>query len=94
MSDKKYRNIGREPSIDKETANDLFPQLENGIAKMKPEEPKELKEICDSAYWAQLGEGLQRHIGIVVSHLVDAGLLPLVKVEQKHEYPLRYIRVY
>lgn len=48
------------------------------------------KQICGDGFWSQLTDGEQRLAGQVLKDLVLRGLVPLVLVPWRHEFPLRF----
>jgi len=46
--------------------------------------------LCGPDLWSQWTDGERRSAGICLAGLVEAGLLPLVRVFGLHEYPLRF----
>jgi len=45
-------------------------------------------QLCGADYWDFLTSGEQKSAGKCIFKLAKAGLLPLVVVEKRHEYPL------
>jgi hypothetical protein len=48
------------------------------------------EQLCGEDYWVMLGDGKQRQAGKCIRKLAEIGLLPLVIVEKRHEYPLYF----
>lgn len=49
------------------------------------------EKLMGNDYWESMHKSDRIHCGIYISDLVERGVLPLQKVKQKHEYPVRYM---
>jgi hypothetical protein len=45
-------------------------------------------QLCGADYWDDLTSGEQKNAGKCILKLIHIGLLPLVVVKKRHEYPL------
>ena len=65
-------------------------RVEDILPALLPEVAYTTEQLCGPDFWAQLQPGDPSRAGRCLAHLVDQGLMPLVEVPTRHEYPKRY----
>lgn len=76
------------------TAREYYTAVYGHVAERVPEAARgriyTAKTLSGDDFWSLLSPGERRLAGRCIAHMVVRGLLPLVFVKAKHEYPLRY----
>lgn len=60
------------------------------LPEISPGNAYTLKNILGRDIWSELDNGERRLIGRCVAHMTTRKILPLIIIESKHEYPIRY----
>jgi hypothetical protein len=65
---------------------------EAGCTQLRPGEIRKTRQLCNLPFWNGLTKPEQIRAGQIVSTAIDAGLLPLVKLEKSPSNHQRYQR--
>jgi hypothetical protein len=76
---------------------DLFDSVHRRVLKRVPElehgKPYTAEMICGEEYWNPLHNKTRRQAGLIMAHLVDAGLVPFAFVSPRDAKLLWYVLV-
>jgi hypothetical protein len=73
-------------------AQQVIKAAETGCKQLLPGEIRKTRQLCNLPFWNGLTKPEQIRAGQIVSTAIDAGLLPLVKLEKSPSNHQRYQR--
>ena len=66
----------------------IHSEVAEQLPMLDPEGEYLTEQLCGKVFWELIGDGMHRLAGKCIRKLAEQGILPLVIVIKRHEYPL------